>query len=59
MNNDEVKNIIQGLGAITEMWIIVYSNFKKQGLNDETALVHTKALMSSMMGGMLGTNKEE
>lgn len=59
MNHDDVKNIIQGLGAITEMWIIVYDNFKKQGLNDETALVHTKALMSSMMGSMLGTNKEE
>lgn len=59
MNNDQVNQIIQGLGAITEMWMIVYNNFKQQGLNDEVALAHTKALMSVAMGGMLGTNKED
>ena len=59
MNNEQVNQIIQGLGAITEMWMIVYNNFKQQGLNDETALAHTKALMSVAMGGMLGTAKED
>lgn len=32
MNNEQVNLIIQGLGAITEMWMIVYNNFKQQGL---------------------------
>lgn len=59
MNNEQVNQIIQGLGAITEMWMIVYNNFKQQGLNDEAALAHTKALMSVAMGGMLGTAKED
>lgn len=58
MNNEQVNQIIQGLGAITEMWVIVYNNFKQQGLNDEVALALTKALMSVVMGGMLGVTKE-
>lgn len=59
MNNEQVNQIIQGLGAITEMWVIVYNNFKQQGLNDEVALALTKALMSVVMGGMLGVTKED
>ena len=59
MNNDKVNQIVQGLGAITEMWMIVYSNFKQQGLNDELALAHTKALMSIAMDGILGSTKED
>ena len=59
MNNDKVNKIVQGLGAITAMWMIVYSNFKQQGLNDELALAHTKALMSVAMGGMLENTKED
>lgn len=54
MNNDQVNQIIAGLGAITELWTITYNGFKKQGFTDDAALDHTKAFMSIMMGGILG-----
>ena len=46
MNNDQVKQIIQGIGVMTELWMITYNGFKSQGLNDADALSHTKAFMS-------------
>lgn len=55
MNNDQVNQIIQGLGAMVEMWSIVYKGFQQQGMDDSTALAHTKAFMSVAMNGVLGT----
>lgn len=56
MNNDKVTQIIQGLGAIVEMWTIVYKGFLQQGMDNSTALAHTKAFMSIAMNGVLGTS---
>lgn len=56
MNNEQINQIIQGLGALSEMWVIVYKNFKDQGFNDDLAINHTKALMSVMMNEMFSPN---
>ena len=59
MNNDQVKKLIQGIGVMTELWMITYNGFKKQGLNDSDAIVHTKAFMSVMMNSLMGFNNLE
>lgn len=57
MNNDQVNQIIQGIGMMTELYMIAYQSFKKQGLSNEEAVIHTKALMSIMVDSLYG-NKE-
>lgn len=59
MNNDQVNELIKGIGLMTELWMITYNGFKTQGLSDENATMQTKALMSIMVGSILGTNGEE
>lgn len=49
MNNELVNQLIQGIGLVSEMWLITYQSFKKKGLSDEAAVMHTKALMSIMV----------
>lgn len=58
MNNDQINQIIQGIGTLTELWTITYSGFKRQGLNNDDAVMHTKALMSIMVDSMVNPNKE-
>lgn len=61
MNNEQVNKLIQGIGAMTELWMITYQGFKRQGLNDEDAVMHTKAIMSIMMESFMeaGGNGQE
>lgn len=55
-----IKDLINGVGALTELWAITYTNFRKAGLDDETASVHTKMFMQMMIEVALGAdnNKE-
>lgn len=63
MNNEQVQQLIQGIGLLAELYVITYQNFKKQNLSDVEAIKHTKALMSVMVetftnsGG--GSNEQE
>lgn len=61
MNNEQVNQLIQGIGAMTELWMITYQGFKRQGLNDEDSVMHTKAIMSIMMESFMeaGGNGQE
>lgn len=49
MFNDQVNQLIQGIGLMTELYMITYQNFKKQGLSEEESIKHTKAFMAVMM----------
>lgn len=49
MNNEQVQQLIQGIGLLTELYVITYQNFKKQNMSDLEAIKHTKAFMSVMM----------
>lgn len=49
MNNDQLKQLIQNLGMMTELWTITFNGFKAQGMPIDQALIHTKAFMSTMM----------
>ena len=62
MNNDQVKQLIQGIGLMTELWMITYQGFKTQGLNDADAIMHAKAFMSVIIdsvGGFNGDNDKQ
>ena len=55
-----LNEFIQGMGALCEIWMLTYSSFKKQNLNDAEAMEHTKAFMSVMMHETMhgGSEKE-
>lgn len=56
MNADQVNQFIQNIGLMTEIYMITYSGFKKQGLNDRDALMHTKTLLSAMLETFMESN---
>ena len=54
-NNDAVQELINGIGLMTELWIIVYDSFTSHGMNDREAFVHTREFMSVITGFILNT----
>lgn len=48
--NEQLMNLINGLGAVTEMWMVIFANFKAQNMDDDDAIKHTKAMMEVLMG---------
>lgn len=56
MTNDQINQIIQGVGLMTEIYTITYQSFKKQGLSDKEAIKHTKAFISVMMDSIVGND---
>lgn len=59
MTNDQINQIIQGIGVMTEMYTITYQSFKKQGLTDDDSIKHTKAFMSVMIDSILGKDTKQ
>lgn len=55
MNNEMVKQLIQGIGLMTEIWTMTYNGFVSQGLSHNKAIEHTKAFMSIMVAS-IGSN---
>lgn len=49
MNNDKLSEFINAIGMMTEIWSVTYRGFKKQGLNDSEALMHTTGLMKALI----------
>ena len=59
MTNDQINQIIQGVGLMTEMYTITYQSFKKQGLSDKEAIMHTKAFISVMINSVLSSDNKD
>ena len=59
MNNDKILEIIQSIGVMTDMWIITYNSFMEHGMSNGEAIMHTKALMGSMLESALGNKNTE
>ena len=52
INQDYLKqlnDLISGMGMLTKIWTIIYQSFKEQKMTDEEAIIHTQALMATMM----------
>lgn len=54
MNNDKLNSLIQGIGVMTELWIITYQNFRNGGMNEADAVTHTKAFIAVLLDSALG-----
>ena len=54
-NNDAVQELINGIGIMTELWIIVYDSFTSHGMNNREAFAHTREFMSVITGFILNT----
>lgn len=59
--NGTLKDFLLGLGALTEMWMITYNNFRNQGLGHAEAIEHTTAFTKVMLKycGDLNISKQE
>lgn len=49
MNNSKLTELMQGIGILTELWIIAYRGFTAQGLSEAEAMMHTKNFMAAMI----------
>ena len=49
MNSEQINELINGLGMMTELYMIIYQNFKNQKMSDDDAIKHTKAFMAVMV----------
>lgn len=58
MNDKQVRNLIKDLGAFTEIWAIIYSNFLSFGYSEMKALLHTKVFFEALMAVSTSTWKE-
>lgn len=47
--NEKILELIKGIGALTEIWVVAYTNFKAQGLNHKEALEHTREFVSLLI----------
>lgn len=47
--NEQLQNLIRGVGIMTELWIVTYNGFRKQGITHSEALEHTGAFMKVMI----------
>lgn len=49
MNNDQLTQLIQGIGMMTELHMITYKNFLNQKMTETEALKHTKIFMTALL----------
>lgn len=48
--DNKVENFVNGLGAIVDTWMLVYTMFLKKGLTPTEAIVHTREFMAGYFG---------
>ena len=50
----QLEDLITGVGAITELWTLVYKNLKNQGMTASEAVINTKAVIETIfaIGGI-------
>ena len=59
---NKFKEFINAMGALTEVWTLVYKNFIKQGYSVPDALTHTREFTAALMIATMaqgGKNTEE
>lgn len=46
---EELKKFLEGVGALTELWVVIYTNFRKQGVNHKEAIDFTKGMIDCVL----------
>ena len=49
--NDGLKKFINDLGVLCEQWLVVYNHFTSRGLDEKTALMHTREFTAALIAG--------
>lgn len=57
--NERAMTYIKNLGVMVETWVVVYSNFIKQGFTESDALAHTRVFMESVVVSFMNNKDEE
>lgn len=47
--NEKIKEFINGLGALTELWLMTYNLFIQQGCSHIMATKHTQAFIATIL----------
>lgn len=59
MNDEQVKTFLDAMGALTELWYTTYQNFVRLGLQPAEALIHTQAMISTLLNTNSRRGEEE
>ena len=59
MIDDNINNLINNIGVLTELWTITYSGFVRQGFNNLDAMTHTKAFTEAMVKSFMNTKTDK
>ena len=59
MNNDQLKDFFDTMGATTEIWLVAYNGFRDSGMPEQSAIEHTQAFMTAFMTSILKNAKGE
>ena len=59
MNNEQLKEFFNTIGAMTEIWLMVYNSFRDSRMTEQSAIKHTQAFMTAFMISMCKNNKGE
>ena len=59
MSNEQLKDLFNAMGAVAEIWLIVYNSFRQNGMTEQSAIKHTQAFMTAFMISMFKDNKGE
>ena len=46
--NEKTLKLITSIGAMTEIWMVIYQAFLSRGMSQEEAIIHTKGLYETI-----------
>lgn len=51
--NEQLQKFINDMGAMCELWMVIYSGFVKLGMGSDEALKHTQAFMTATFNSIM------
>ena len=56
--NEKVQQLLTGIGALIELWGVVYNGFLSRGFSKKEAIDHTAAFMKLIMDNSMNSNND-
>lgn len=57
--NEKVKELINAVGMLTEIYMIAYKGFKNQGMSDKDAMLHNREFMTAFTSAMISAPRNQ
>ena len=58
-NEQNLEKLITAVGGMSELYLMTFNNFKKQGASDEVALGLTKIMLDTMVRNVFDSGRNE